>query len=84
VDDQGLKPAQELLLELTSVLGLRLAQQQESKTGAAEPFIDLLIAVRMELRNQKQWALSDQIRDRLAALDVLLEDNKSGTTWRWK
>jgi cysteinyl-tRNA synthetase len=30
------------------------------------------------------WELSDQVRDRLAELGVLLEDSKTGTTWRWK
>jgi len=84
VDDQGLQPAQALLLELTSVLGLQLDQQPASKAGVAEPFVDLLVSIRTQLRSQKLWALSDQIRDQLADLDVLLEDSKSGTTWRWK
>jgi cysteinyl-tRNA synthetase len=84
VDDQGLKPAQALLLELASILGIRMVPQPAAKAGAAEPFIDLLVAVRTELRTQKLWSLSDQIRDRLLEMDVILEDSKSGTTWRWK
>ncbi len=83
VDNAGLKPAQELIVELTAVFGLQLGQAA-TKTSAAEPFIDLLVAIRTELRNQKLWALSDHIRDQLAALDVLLEDSKSSTTWHWK
>jgi cysteinyl-tRNA synthetase len=40
--------------------------------------------VRNELRAQKNWALSDKIRDELKALGVILEDSKDGTTWSWE
>jgi cysteinyl-tRNA synthetase len=84
VDDAGLEPAQALLLELTGVLGLQLDRKTRSEGGEAPPFIDLLVEIRKELRTQKLWALSDQIRDHLAELGILLEDSKSGTIWRWK
>ncbi len=73
---------QSLLRELMTVLGLQADRPE--KSGQATPFIQLLIDLRRELRQQKAWALSDQIRTRLAELGVLLEDSKDGTTWRWK
>jgi cysteinyl-tRNA synthetase len=79
-DDQ-LKPAQAVLRELTGVFGLRLAEKQGS--AGADAFVALLVEVRNEVRKQKLWALSDLIRDRLAALGVILEDAKDGSTWRW-
>jgi cysteinyl-tRNA synthetase len=78
-----LSPAQDLLQELASVLGLQLERPAGENTQAA-PFIDLLIELRRELRQQKLWALSDRVRDRLVELGVILEDSKEGTTWRWK
>jgi cysteinyl-tRNA synthetase len=80
--DEELVGAQKMLIELTGVLGLQLEKQPE--TGQASPFVDLLIAVRQQLRAQKLWALSDQIRDQLAELGVIIEDKVDGTTWRWK
>ena len=80
--DEELAGAQKMLIELTGVLGLQLEKQPE--TGQASPFVDLLIAVRQQLRAQKFWALSDQIRDQLAELGVIIEDQVDGTTWRWK
>jgi len=80
--DQQLLPAQQLILELTGVLGLQLEEEGQGKK-AADPFIDLLVEVRLELRKQKQFALSDLIRDRLTGLGVTLEDSKEGTTWHW-
>ncbi len=79
-DDQ-LKPAQATLRELTGVLGLRLLEKKGS--GEADQFINLLVEVRSEVRKQKLWALSDQIRDQLKNLGVTIEDGKEGTTWRW-
>ena len=79
-DDQ-LKPAQAALRELTGVLGLRL--QEKKGSGDSDKFIDLLVEVRSEVRKQKLWALSDQIRDKLKALGVTIEDSKDGTSWRW-
>ncbi len=80
--DPELQPAQDKLRALAGVLGLRLDQEEKGQQ-AAEPFIDLLVSLRTDLRKQKQWALSDQVRDQLAELGVILEDSKEGTTWRW-
>jgi len=74
---------QALLRELMAVFGLR-TERPAAVGGQADAFINLLIEMRRDLRQQKLWALSDQVRDRLAELGVLLEDSKEGTTWRWK
>jgi cysteinyl-tRNA synthetase len=78
-----LSAAQTLLRQLTSTLGLKL-ELSSTSTSPADPFVDLLVNLRTEMRRQKLWVLSDQIRDRLAALDVVIEDSKEGTLWRWK
>jgi cysteinyl-tRNA synthetase len=78
-----LEPAQAMFNELTGVLGLQL-QEQAGRQTTADPFIDLLVEVRNELRAQKNWALSDKIRDELKALGVVVEDSKDGTTWNWE
>jgi cysteinyl-tRNA synthetase len=73
---------QNLLKQLMTVLGLRTERQLAS--SEATPFIEVLIELRNDLRQQQLWALADKIRSRLAELGVLLEDSKDGTTWRWK
>jgi cysteinyl-tRNA synthetase len=80
---ETLKPAQDLLLELCNVLGITLEQEKVGE-HPADKFIDYLVELRKELRAQKMWALSDQIRDRLAGLGVLIEDSREGTSWRWQ
>ncbi len=47
-----------------------------------EPFIELLVCIRTQLRAAGQWALADEIRDGLAELGITLEDGSAETTWR--
>ncbi len=77
-----LQPAQDALIGLTDVLGLKL-EEAEQESQDADPFIGLLIDLRRELRVQKNYALADQVRQNLAALGILLEDSKEGTSWHW-
>jgi cysteinyl-tRNA synthetase len=81
VDAETLMDAQETLRELAGVLGLQL-QERRSEPLGAEPYIQLLIQVREELRAAKQFVLADRIRDRLIELGIALEDGKTGTTWK--
>jgi cysteinyl-tRNA synthetase len=80
---EQLQPAQSLLRQMAGVLGLRLAQPEQQEQ-AADPFIDLLVEVRAELRKQKLWQLTDLIRNRLGELGVVIEDSKDGSSWRYQ
>jgi cysteinyl-tRNA synthetase len=79
--DTDLSLAQETLQEFAGVLGLRLSEK-EAKSEDVAPLVDLLISIRKDLRDAEQWALADRIRDGLSDLGILIEDSKSGTTWR--
>ncbi|MFC0712063.1 cysteine--tRNA ligase [Azorhizophilus paspali] len=75
------------LKELGGLLGvLQLEPEAFLQAGAADRVdaaeVEALIAARLAARAEKNWAESDRIRDRLAAMGVLLEDGKNGTIWR--
>ncbi len=80
--DSELEPAQSLLHQLGSVLGLTFSKSVQG-AGAADGFIDLLVELRSELRKQKLWTLADTVRNRLLEMNVILEDARDGTTWHW-
>ncbi len=82
-NDAQLEKLQAIFVELTSTLGLRLSEEQTANSNA-DAFIDLLVAIRRDLRTEKNWAMSDKIRDELKELGVILEDSKEGTTWSWQ
>ena len=75
--------AQATLLELAGLLGLTLTGN-ESDSNEAGPFIELLIETRAALRKERQFALADQVRDRLIEMGVALEDTANGTEWGYR
>jgi cysteinyl-tRNA synthetase len=76
-----IEPARETLVRLAGVLGLDLESDDQRPMSDAAPFIDLLLRVREELRQRREWALSDLIRDELASLEVVVEDTPAGAAW---
>ena len=83
VGGAGFASAQALLLELTGVFGLQLQAAPAEQGAQAAPFIDLLLELRTKLRGIKQYALADDVRNRLTELGVTVEDTRDGSTWRF-
>lgn len=54
--------------------------RKKAALGVDASVVEGLIAARKEARAAKNWSESDRIRDELAALSVVLKDNKDGTT----
>ncbi|HQU99579.1 MAG: cysteine--tRNA ligase [Bacteroidia bacterium] len=61
------------------VLGLRNDQTGDSSDVTG--LMDLIIAIRTEARNKKDFATSDKIRDALAQLNIRIKDEKNGVSW---
>ncbi len=62
------------------VLGLTQVTESQS-SDKLDAAMQVLIELRMRARNDKNWALSDKIRDDLAAAGIVLKDGKDGTTY---
>jgi cysteinyl-tRNA synthetase len=75
----------QLLKKLGSYIGI-LQTDADSflKQGVdlADEDIDAKIKQRDEAKANKDFALSDQIRDELTELGIILEDSANGTSWR--
>ena len=63
------------------VLGLRSEEQTAGNNDKLDGVLQLLINMRMEARANKDFALSDKIRDELLALGIQLKDGKEGTSY---
>ncbi|MCE5258111.1 MAG: cysteine--tRNA ligase [Chloroflexi bacterium] len=64
---------------------LGITPPQETKQGDSDNtagLVELLIESRNKLRQAKQWALADNIRDGLLALGIELRDGSDGTSWK--
>ncbi|MFP9100263.1 cysteine--tRNA ligase [Flavobacterium sp. RHBU_24] len=63
------------------ILGLKDEKGQDGSNDKLEGVINMLIEMRREARANKDFALSDQIRNRLTTLGIELKDTKEGTTF---
>ena len=69
------------------VLGLRLDGRSADGTsltdaGLVDGLVQMLITVREEARQAREWAKADAIRDSLLEMGISLEDGPQGTRWR--
>lgn len=77
-----------LLKHLANIIGLLEADPAEylksavSEAGMGDDEIEQRIADRQQAKQNKNWALADQIRDELSAANIILEDGAEGTRWR--
>ncbi len=70
------------------ILGLRLEDPAPSLEGsggerlaAFSGAIDLLLGIRLQAKQNKDWATSDKIRNELTALGFRIKDTKDGFEW---
>lgn len=72
---------------LSDILGIVDEQAGAGSAASIDPYrgaVDLLLQIRGEAKNKKDWATSDLIRDRLAALGFNIKDTKNGAEWSLK
>lgn len=62
------------------ILGMPIASDESSNN--LDEIMSLVTDIRTSAKNEKNYALSDLIRDRLKAAGITLMDSKEGTTWK--
>lgn len=65
------------------ILGLaeESGQSNKAREEAFGAVVDMLLQQRQQAKAEKNWALSDKIRDELAALGFEVKDTKDGYSW---
>ncbi|MFN3163608.1 MAG: cysteine--tRNA ligase [Pseudohongiellaceae bacterium] len=77
-----------LLVRLGDVLGVLQSEPEAflRRSGDDEQLdageVDRLVAARDQARADKDWARADEIRDQLAAMNVVVEDKAGTSSWR--
>ena len=85
VPDHTFAKAYKTITETCQVLGIYTMNEHESGNTAEYlgPLLELLLEVRQDARNQKDWDTSDKIRDRLKELNIEIKDTREGSTWKF-
>jgi len=73
--------------EFYDVLGLFASDKKDVETPVEDKFdyaMSVLVDIRKRLRSERNFILSDQIRDQLSSVGISLLDGKDGTSWEIK
>ncbi len=61
------------------VLGLK--QLETTEDNSLDKVMELVLEMRQKARQEKDWATSDAIRDKLVEAGIVVKDGKDGVTW---
>ncbi len=78
--------AREALIETCCVLGIYNAQDSDVQDDSGEMLnhlVTLLLDIRQDARQRKDWETSDKIRDRMKELNIEIQDTRQGATWKF-
>jgi len=64
------------------VLGLKQNAESSKHSAALEKVMELVIDIRAKAKQEKNFALSDAIRDKLIAAGIQIKDGKEGSNWK--
>lgn len=70
---------------MADVLGILVHERQEKLDGSQEmigQLMDIIINIRQDARQSKNWAIADKVRDSLGAVGIILEDSPQGVRWK--
>ena len=80
-DKEALKTFVKNLKAWLLVFGVDAGRLVKSESSEDDSEIEALVAERTKARQEKNWARSDEIRDQLQAMGIVLKDTPQGTRW---
>ena len=69
---------------VSDLLGLTDETVSSDRQEMTDGLIDMILSVRQEAKDRKEWATSDKIRDALQKLGIMVKDRKDGYDWEIK
>ena len=92
VVDAGIKPdgklvalMNDVLAEMCSIIGVleKTAAPAAEETGDSKEaeLVEMLIAMRQDARKNKNYALADELRNKLSEIGIVLQDTPQGVKW---
>ena len=81
---QDIDNLKELLNQYAITIFGLCSSQKASKTSDSDSLMSLILDLRNQSKNNKDWTTADKIRDSLNNLSIEIKDTKDGTTWYYK
>lgn len=68
--------------DVLGIIDFRNMQSHEIDKEIEDKLIELLISIRTQMKQEKNFAMADLIREELSKLGILLKDTKEGSTYK--
>lgn len=66
------------------ILGLKDESEGKVDEKLTGNLINMILNIRQDVKNRKDWATSDKIREELNKLGIIIKDRKDGVDWEWE
>ena len=83
ISESDLSTLKKLYIDFVfDILGLKKESIASESNEVLSDVVDLLLNLRMQAKANKDWAMSDKIRNELTALGFEIKDTKDGFEWK--
>ena len=66
------------------ILGLKIESDESSNNELSNDLMEVIINLRNQSKENKDWETADLIRDELKKLNISIKDNKDSTSWDYE
>ncbi len=82
IDESGLEQLKKFFNDFAfDILGLKAEEQAAASNDLSDSLVNMLLNLRLEAKQNKDWATSDRIRNELTQLGIIIKDTKDGFEW---
>lgn len=81
-NEEFVAQARDTLRDLIVLIGTELDGSPRNAAECLSPLVNALLELRRKFRMNRQWAEADAIRDVLQQVNIIVEDDKEGSSWR--
>ena len=74
----------EIFIDMAATIGIfeSVDKEEPMDSELVNKLMDIIISIRKDARDNKNWAVADKIRDDLKAVGIILEDTTQGVKWK--
>ena len=84
LNEAGIRRCSEIFQTFAfDILGLK-DESASDHQEVINQLMQMVLNIRQKAKNEKNWAVSDQIRDQLQEIGIAVKDGKEGATWEFK
>ena len=81
-NEEFIAQARDTFRDLIALYGIKLDASPRNEAENLSALVDGLLELRKNFRMTRHWEAADAIRDVLQRVNIIVEDDKGGSTWR--